>query len=117
MFDNGGARTGASNIAIGDRINIPARTSSNQVVIGSNNVNWLTRFTGGGWLINNTASAVTTQTPSTAFEVNGTTGAVLLPRLTTAQRDALTPTNGMILYNTTTDKLQAYAAGAWVDLH
>jgi hypothetical protein len=111
------ARTGSSNIAIGDRIDIPSITSSNQVVIGSNSVNWLTRFTGGGWLFNNTGSAVTTQTPSTALEINGTTGAVLLPRLTTAQRDALTPTDGMQIYNTTTNKFQGRAGGAWVDLH
>jgi hypothetical protein len=111
------ARTGSSNTIIGDRINLPSVTASNQVVFGSNNVNWFTRFTGGGWLFNNTGAAVTTQTTSAALEINGTTGAVLLPRLTTAQRDALTATNGMILYNTTTDKIQAYAGGAWVDLH
>ena len=25
--------------------------------------------------------------------------------------------NGELIYNTTTDKIQAYAAGAWVDLN
>jgi hypothetical protein len=117
MYDVGGVRTGASNIVIGDRINLPSRTSSNQIVIGSNSVNWLTRFTGGGWLFNNTGSAVTTQTTSAALEINGTNGAVLLPRLTTAQRDALTATDGMQIYNTTTNKFQGRAGGAWVDLH
>jgi hypothetical protein len=117
MFDVTGVRTGSSNTAIGDRINLPSRTSSNQFVYGSNGINWLTRFTDGGWLINYTASAVTTQTASAALEVNGTTGAVLFPRMTTAQRDALTATNGMVIYNTSTDKLQVRAAAAWVDLH
>jgi hypothetical protein len=37
--------------------------------------------------------------------------------MTTAQRDALTATNGMVIYNTSTDKLQVHAAAAWVDLH
>lgn len=54
---------------------------------------------------------------SAILEIASTTGAVLLPRMTTTQRDALTAVNGMILYNSTTDKLQGRAAGAWVDLH
>ena len=51
------------------------------------------------------------------LEVDGTTGGILFPRLTTTQRDALTPTNGLVIYNSTTDKLQVRAGGAWVDLH
>jgi hypothetical protein len=52
-----------------------------------------------------------------ALEVDGTTGGILFPRLTTTQRDALTATNGLMIYNTTTSKFQGYAGGAWVDLH
>ena len=51
------------------------------------------------------------------LEVDGTTGGILFPRLTTTQRDALTATNGLMIYNTTTSKFQGYAGGAWVDLH
>jgi hypothetical protein len=116
-YDITGAVTGASNTVIGDRIALPSRTSSNQFVWGVNGVNYLTRFTGGGWLINYTGSAVTTQTASTALEVNGTTGAVLFPRLTTTQRDALTATAGMVIFNTTTSKFQGYEGSTWVDLH
>ena len=36
-----------------------------------------------------------------------------VPKLTTAQRDALTAVNGMIIYNTTTTQLERYQAGAW----
>ena len=36
---------------------------------------------------------------------------------TTAERDALSATNGLVIYNTATKKFQGYAAGAWVDLH
>lgn len=56
-------------------------------------------------------------TDSTALEINSTTGAFIPPRMTTTQRDALTATNGMVIYNSTTDKLQVRAAGTWTDLH
>lgn len=39
------------------------------------------------------------QTTSAQFEVGGTTGAVLIPRLNTTQMNALTPTAGMEVYN------------------
>lgn len=51
------------------------------------------------------------------LEVDGTTGGILFPRLSTTNRDALTPVNGLVIYNSTTNKLQVYAGGAWVDLH
>lgn len=54
---------------------------------------------------------------SVALEIESTTKALLNARMDTTQRDALTAINGMLLYNTSTDKLQVYAAGAWVDLH
>jgi hypothetical protein len=53
---------------------------------------------------------------SVALEVNSTTGALLLPRMTTAQRDALTAANGMVIYNTTANQVQARVNGAWVAL-
>lgn len=41
-----------------------------------------------------------------------------LPIYTTASRDARTDQeNGEIIYNSTTNKVQAYANGSWVDLH
>ena len=54
---------------------------------------------------------------SVAFEIESTTKAFLNARMTTTERDALTALNGMQIYNTTTDRLQVYAAGVWVDLH
>ena len=41
---------------------------------------------------------------------------LLLGNLTTVQRDALTPANGMIIYNTTDNKFQGYENGAWANL-
>lgn len=64
--------------------------------------------------------AIGTATPNAAalLEVSSTTAGFLPPQMTTAQRDLIsTPPNGLMLYNTTTDKLQVRAAGVWVDLH
>ena len=36
------------------------------------------------------------------------------PRLTTTQRDALTPENGFMIYNTTINEMEVYENGAWV---
>lgn len=45
---------------------------------------------------------------------SGTTHAgIKLLSLTTAQRDALTPANGMLIYNSTLNRVQSYEGGAW----
>jgi hypothetical protein len=43
-----------------------------------------------------------------------TQGGILLPQLTTAQRDALqSPVNGQMIYNTTLGSAQYFKAGTW----
>jgi hypothetical protein len=54
------------------------------------------------------------------LDVSSTTAGFLPPRMSTAERDAIgggAPQEGLILYNVTTDKLQVFSAGAWVNLH
>jgi len=53
---------------------------------------------------------------SAILELSSTTGALLLTRMTTAQRNALAPVDGMVIYNTTTGVLEAREGGAWVNL-
>lgn len=45
--------------------------------------------------------------------ITGTTSYLQLPVLTSTQRDALTPSAGMMIYNSTTLKLEVYYGGVW----
>ena len=66
----------------------------------------------------NTPAAITgTAISGTSLEITGTAGAAKLNTVTTTQRNALTAANGMVVYNSTTSKIEAYAGGAWVALH
>ena len=66
----------------------------------------------------NTPAAVTGTTISgTSITVTGTGSAMKLNTVTTTQRNALTAAVGMIVYNSTTSKIEAYAGSAWVALH
>ncbi len=51
-----------------------------------------------------------------ALDIKSTTAAFMPPRMTTTQRDALTASNGMMIYNTTTNQFEGYENSAWVDL-
>ena len=56
-----------------------------------------------------------TASPATSalLELASTIGALLVTRMTTTQKNALTPVNGMIVYDSTLGKFQGYEAGAW----
>lgn len=87
-------------------------TESGVTIDASNNLATTARINAGTAKIGATGAATT----SCALEVSSTTGAFMLPRMTTTQRDALTAANGMLIYNTTDDKIQGREAGAWVNL-
>lgn len=58
----------------------------------------------------------TSPATSAALDIGGTTGALLIPRLTTTQKNALTAVNGMVCYDSTLNKFQGYENGAWTNL-
>lgn len=53
---------------------------------------------------------------TTNYVFNTTGGALIVPRMTTAQKTALTGINGMVVYDSTLNKFQGYEAGAWTSL-
>ena len=56
--------------------------------------------------------------PSAPLEVTSTSGGVIMPRMTTAQRNAISsPTDGEMVYDTNDNKFYGRANGSWVALH
>src|SRR5437868_3385072 len=60
------------------------------------------------------ASTSITPDASSILEVRSSTKGVLIPRLSTTERDAVTsPATGLMIYNTTTNKFNYYNGSAW----
>ena len=59
----------------------------------------------------------TTPDASSMLDVTSTTKGVLVPRMTTTQRTAITsPANGLLVFDTDTNTFWFYASSAWVNL-
>ncbi len=108
-----GITTGSNNVVIGYVTGLSSSLANNVIIADG----------AGNRRINVDASGrvgIGTNTPSTTaiLDITSTTGGVLFPRMTTTQRDAIsTPPDGLVIYNSTTNKLQVRAASTWVDLH
>jgi hypothetical protein len=86
-------------------------TANNAIQLGNGNV---TQVTTAG----SVGIGTTSPNANAALEIVSTTKGLLLPRLTTLQRDAMSSTPaGLVIFNTTDGKVQAYTGSAWVDLH
>ena len=69
---------------------------------------------GAGTTLDSRYINVSGDTMTGLLQFSGTTHAGLkLLSLTTTQRDALTPANGMIVYNSTDNQVQGYVGGTW----
>lgn len=59
----------------------------------------------------------TDDVPSAILAVTSTTKGMLLPRMTTTQRDAIiSPATSLLIYNTTTGTVQMYTGSVWQDM-
>jgi hypothetical protein len=95
---------------------VNADVSASAAIAGSK----ITPNFGSQNIVTTGAGGFGTATPDAkaALDVTSTTQGFLPPRMTTAQRDAITsPTAGLVLYNSSTNKLQVRTNTAWTDLH
>lgn len=101
--------------AIGNGAEVSA---SNTIQLGNSsvtNVNTSGTITTSGFV----GIGTTSPNSASALEIVSTTKGLLLPRLTTVQRDAIGAPipAGLLIFNTTDLKAQTYTGSAWVDLH
>ena len=113
---NVGGKTAAQvSTSVDDTLNATSSATANRIMKrdASANVNVNTLIAESQLMVGQNA----TPAGSAALEISSTTGALLMPRMSTAQRDALTGVNGMVIYNTSVDRFEGYVAGSWTSLH
>lgn len=69
----------------------------------------------GGVKVDGTSILINNGVISANISTN-TSAPIKFPSFTDTQRDALTPNNGDVIYNSTTNRFQGYQQDAWVDL-
>lgn len=108
-----GITTGNYNTIIGANVSGLSSSLANNIIIADGQGNRRINVDASGRV------GIGTNTPSTAaqVEISSTTGGLLLPRMTTTQRDAISsPPAGLLIFNTTTDTAQIRTSSAWVSL-
>jgi len=87
-----------------------------QFQIWTNNTSRMVIGADGGMTVSGNSGVSMIYAADGGLTFNTTTGTMRLNNHTTATRDGLTPTSGMILYNVTVDELQIFKAGVWVNI-
>ena len=103
-------------IANSTAIGFEAAASNNSIRLGNTSV---TNVNTSGSITTSKSLGVGTASPSanSALDITSTSKGLLLPRLTSTQRDAInSPPSGLMIYNITTSTFQCYANGSWTNL-
>jgi hypothetical protein len=109
LFLFGGDAAGTTSTAIGGRVRIQGGTPFGATSYGPV---WL-QPSGGGV----TVGAQVIPPESVLIRFESTTKAVQYVGMSTAQRDLLTAVGGMVIFNSSTSKLQVFDGSVWIDLH
>jgi hypothetical protein len=80
------------------------------------NTNSILSFKDGEILIKNANNGAAINNPSAILTIDSTTKGFLPPRMTTTQKNAITAVAGLVVYDSTTNKLQCYNGSTWNDL-
>jgi hypothetical protein len=96
-------------------------TLTNGLTIYNNTTTTIDYYNGTNWqnIIapnsnGNVLIGTTTDVASSILTINSTTKGVLFPRMTTTQKNAISsPATGLVVYDTTLNKLSVYTGSAW----
>lgn len=111
---NSCAYTGFADVTDGDGIDWYQSVSQATGDGDSGDIIWRYAPPGStGTTLTTLANGLTFKGTNGGLELSSTLGYLLLNRLTTAQKNALTAVNGMVVYDSTLNKFQGYENGAW----
>jgi len=91
----------------GDGLLIGTFTNATPIIFGTNNAERMRIDSSGSVGIGGIPAT------SALLDLQSTTGALLVPRMTTTQRNALTPVDGMVIYNITTNAFNFHENTLW----
>ncbi|MFT4968106.1 MAG: hypothetical protein ACI9CD_001130, partial [Candidatus Deianiraeaceae bacterium] len=104
--------TGNNNTIIGASVNLPTANTSNSIAIGDGSGATRIFVNSSG----NVGIGTTAPNSKAILDVSSTTRGFLPPRVTTTQRNAISPTTGDIgltVYNTSTKSVESWSGTTW----
>ncbi len=112
------ATIGALSNDFGSWTTLAINPDGGNVVIGNHTPTEKLQVIGNGTFSNRLAVGSNVfQSPSTSFEINSTTGTLLLPRLISSTISGIaSPLNGMMAYNSEKHEIAFYKNNLWTDL-
>lgn len=74
-------------------------------------------FLNSNFVLSQVGIGTSTPNTSSVLDLSSTSKGLLVPRMTQTERDAITtPANGLLVYNTSSNKFNVYASGTWVEI-